>query len=257
MDIERVKLYFERIGLAMPETIVPDAALLKKLLYHNIIHIPYENTQFLNKKLIPCDTDRVFQRIVVEKKGGICHDVNGLLGWCLEELGYKVVPVGTVSLSERIRSHVHKTLIVTDIDGNEWLTEAAYMPNFSTKEPIRFIPGPEQTFGDETFRIEEREGKLFLVGPSDAASFRLEYWGITPEIGTRIKELTIEGNDPAGSVRRMMAIGTPEGRRTLFGTTYREYFGSMTYTYECTPETLPWAFAQFGLRYEEAGEETV
>ena len=118
MDKERVKLYFERIGLEMPKEIVPDSALLQKLTFHNIISIPYENTQFLTKKIIPCDTDSLFQRIVIEKKGGICHDVNGLFGWFLSELGYKVVSVGAISYLKKLQEHIHKTLVVTDIDGN-------------------------------------------------------------------------------------------------------------------------------------------
>lgn len=30
---------------------------------------------------------------------------------------------------------------------------------------------------------------------------------------------------------------------------YREYFGEEVYTFECTKEDLPWAFAQFGMEY--------
>ena len=254
MDKERVKLYFERIGLEMPEEIVPDITLLKKILYHNIISIPYENTQFLKREITPCDADKLFQRIVIEKKGGICHDVNGLLGWFLEELGYKVVSVGTVSFLKRIQTHIHKTLVVTDINGDEWLTEAAYSGLFKNKEPIRFVPGLEQTFGDETFRIEEIDGKFCLLGPNDKGSFRMEHWNIEPGISSRIKELTIEMYDPAGPIRRSFAIGTPEGYRTLIENSYREIFGSQEYNYECTPETLPWAYAQFGLAYEDYGE---
>lgn len=251
MDTARVKQYFERIGLVMPEEIVPDADLLQKLTFHANISIPYENTQFLTKKIIPCDTDSLFQRIVVEKKGGICHDINGLFGWFLGELGYKVVPVGTTSFFDKIKTHVHKTLVVTDINGDEWICETAYASMFNNKCPIRFVPGLEQTFGDETFRIEKMDGKFCLLGPTDKASFRMEYWDITPEIGYRIKELTIEGNDPAGGFRRSLAIGTPEGYRSLVDNSYRERFGSEEYNYECTPDTLPWAYAQFGLVPEE------
>lgn len=251
MDKERVKLYFERIGLEMPEEIVPDAALLQKLTFHNIISIPYENTQFLTKKYIPCDTDSLFQRIVVEKKGGICHDVNGLFGWFLSELGYKVVYVGTVSHLDRIKTHIHKTLVVTDINGDEWLTEAAYASMFNNKNPIRFIPDLEQTFGDETFCIKKIDGKFCLIGPDDRGSFTMEHWDITPEIGTKIKEVTTKFDDPAGSIRRSLAIGTPEGYRALAGDSYRELFGTVEYNYKCTPETLPWAYAQFGLVCEE------
>lgn len=252
MDKARVAQYFERIGLAMPEKIIPDADLLQKLTFHNIISIPYENTQFLTKKIIPCDTDSLFQRIVVEKKGGICHDINGLFGWFLSELGYKVVYVGTTSYWEKIKTHMHKTLVVTDINGNEWLTDAAYIGMFNNKNPIRFIAGLEQTFGDETFRIEKINGKYCLLGPTDKASYRLEHWNITPEIGTRIKELSIEYDDPAGVIRRSLTIGTPEGYRMLSENDYKEYFGSdEEYNYTCTAETIPWAYAQFGLTIEE------
>ena len=254
MDKERVEQYFQRIGLTMPEEIVPDAALLRKLTFHNTISIPYENTQFLTKKITPCDTDSLFRRIVVEKKGGICHDINGLFGWFLSELGYKVVPVGTRSFYEKLRTHIHKTLVVTDIDGNEWLTEAAYAGFFNNKNPIRFIPGLIQTFGDETFHIEIIDGKYCLIGPSEKASFCMEHWDITPEFGNRIKELTITYADPAGAIRRSLAIGTPEGSRTLIGDSYREWFGTTQYTYECTPEMIPWAYTQFGLIPEEDRE---
>lgn len=251
MDKASVEQYFERIGLEMPEEIVPDADLLQKLTFNATISIPYENTQFLTKKIIPCDTDSLFQRIVVEKKGGICHDINGLFGWFLSELGYKVVPVGTISFFDKIKTHVHKTLVVTDMNGDEWIAETAYASMFNNKYPIRLIPGLEQTFGDETFRIEKIDGKFCLLGPSEKASFRMEYWDISPEIGYRIKEMTIAGNDPAGSIRRSLAIGTPEGYRSLVENSYRECFGSEEYTYECTPDTLPWAYAQFGLVPEE------
>ena len=44
MDTARVKQYFERIGLPMPQKIVPNAELLQQLTFHQIISIPFENT---------------------------------------------------------------------------------------------------------------------------------------------------------------------------------------------------------------------
>ena len=251
MDEARVSQYFERIGLTMPEHVVPDVALLEKLTFHNIISIPYENTQFLTKRFVPCNTEDLFRRIVLEKKGGICHDIATLFEWFLTELGYEVMPIGTVSFLERLRSHIHKTLIVTDCEGTQWLTETAYSVFIKNKKPIRFFPGLKQVLDGEEFLIEERDGKMCLIGPSENASFRMEYPGIAPEIGTKIKELTVAGNDPAGKIKRNFSIGTPEGRRTMVGNSYREYFGDKVYSYECPQEQLPWAYAQFGLQYEE------
>lgn len=254
MNETKVKQYFERIGLAMPETIIPDSELLKKLTFHNIISVPYENLQFLTKQIIPCDPDSLFQRIVVEKKGGICHDMAGLFGWFLSEIGYQVVQVGTRTLSGKYSSRIHKALIVTDCTGTEWLTEIGYVCFMKNKAPFRFITGIDQVFGDETFRIKERDGKKCLIGSGDFPSYKIEYWDIGPELGTRIKELTLEGNDPVGIPKRAFVIGTPDGRRMMVDNLYTESFGESVYKYECTPEMLPWAYAQFGLTYAEADE---
>lgn len=255
MDELRVKQYFERIGLEMPAQIIPDAELLKKLTFHQIISIPYENLQFLTKKMVPCSPDPLFQRIVIEKQGGICQDVAGLFAWFLSELGYQVVQVGATPFMERIRSHIHKTLIVTDCDGIEWLTEVAYTPFISNKLPLRFLMDIDQVSGDEVFRLENRDGKICLIGPYNDASFSLDYWDISYDLGTKIKRNTILGLDPAGSIKRNFSIGTPEGRRTLVGNIYRESFGDRIYSYECSKEMLPWAYSQFGLIYDESLEE--
>ena len=254
MDEIKVKQYFERIGMTMPETIVPDAELLKKLVFHNIISIPHQNTQFLTKKIIPCETEALYQRIVVEKKGGICHDVAGLFAWFLSELGYGVVQVGTTSFLEKIRSHIHKTLVVTDCSGTEWLAETAYTTSFNCKSPIRFVCDVEQHFGDETFRFEKRDGIICLISPNEEGSFRMERWNVSNALGTYIKEYTIAGSDPVGKPRRMFTMGTPEGRRTLYGNSYREYYGKEFHSHMCTPDTLPWAYAQFGLVYHPEEE---
>lgn len=74
----------------------------------------------------------------------------------------------------------------------------------------------------------------------------MEYPGITPEIGTKIKELTVAGNDPAE--KKELTIGTPEGRCSAILT------GNIPETrlyYECPGKQLPWAYVQFGLQYEE------
>ena len=49
----------------------------------------------------------------------------------------------------------------------------------------------------------------------------MEYPGIAPEIGTKIKELTVAGNDPA----EKKEFNYWHSGRTLFGNSYWEYSG--------------------------------
>lgn len=251
MNETEVRQYFKRIGLEKPEHIVPDAALLKKLVYHQIISIPYENTQFLTGKTVPCEPEALFRNIVVERKGGICHDIATLFGCFLTELGYKVRPFGTVSFSEELKSHIHRTLVVTDCEGNEWLTEIAFTIFVNLKEPLRLVPGSDQVCGGEVYRFEKRDNKMCLLAPKEKACYIMEYPDLPLEIGNWVKEETLLGHDPVGKIARRFSVGTAEGRRTLVDNGYREYFDGTLYSLDLTPETLPWAYAQFGLDYEQ------
>lgn len=251
MNEAQVREYFKRIGMTVPEHVVPDETLFRKLVYHQIISIPYENTQFLTGKTVPCEPGALYERIVTEGQGGICHDISTLFGCFLAELGYAVRPFGTVSFLEELKSRIHRTLVVTDCEGNEWLTEIAFSIFINLKEPLRFVPGVDQVCGGEVYRLEKRNDKMCLLAPKEKACFTMEYPDLPLETGNWVKEQTLLGHDPAGKIVRHFSIGTAEGRRTLVGNGYREYFGDVLYSHDLTPETMPWGYAQFGLAYEE------
>lgn len=129
------------------------------------------------------------------------------------------------------------------------LQHLRYSVFMNNKKPIRFVENVNQTFGKEAFRIEKRDGVMCLIGPDVNSSYKMNYPNVEPEVGTKIKEYSAQGEDPAGPIRRTLSIGTPVGRRVLLENSYREYFGEEVYTFECTKEDLPWAFAQFGMEY--------
>ena len=85
-----VKQYFDRLGLELPETIVPDSELLRKVHLAHCCKIPYENVDMIRGIPTSLHEDALFQKIVVEGKGGICFELNGSLGNLLRALGYKV-----------------------------------------------------------------------------------------------------------------------------------------------------------------------
>ena len=87
MEKVKVEKYFKRIGLEMPENIVPNAELLSKLHYAHCTHVPYENLDILRSVPLDLDYDSLFDKIVTRGRGGYCFELNGLLGWLLRELG--------------------------------------------------------------------------------------------------------------------------------------------------------------------------
>ena len=75
MEKVKVEKYFNRIGLEMPENIVPNAELLSKLHYAHCTHVPYENLDIL-RGLLPLrlDDEGLYEKVVVDGKGGYCNE---------------------------------------------------------------------------------------------------------------------------------------------------------------------------------------
>ena len=61
-----VKKYFERIGLELPDPIVPNSELLKKLHFAHCTTVPYENVDMIRGVPTSLTEEGLFQKIVEE-----------------------------------------------------------------------------------------------------------------------------------------------------------------------------------------------
>ena len=96
--------------------------------------VPYENLScFLGDAKI-LDIDILFKRIVVEKRGGWCHELNGLFAWLLREIGFQVKIVSSnhydrkkKQFSDEPYSHI---ALLVELDNNQFLVDVGYgFPN--------------------------------------------------------------------------------------------------------------------------------
>ena len=83
-----LKKYLERIGIE--GELYPDIETLKKLQKQHLINIPFENLDIIENKELKLDRYSLFTKIVEEKRGGICYELNGLFLMLLKEIGYDV-----------------------------------------------------------------------------------------------------------------------------------------------------------------------
>ena len=252
MDAEKVRRYFERIGMEMPEIIVPDRELLDRLHYMHSISIPYENLDFLTGKLTPTDADTAYRSIVLNHRGGLCLDLSTLFGWLLEELGY-VVEYGGAEMSDHSEENIrwHKMLRVADCDGQKWWCDVA-RTNSSVKHPLLMEHGLVQKIDGEVCLLEkdgDDSWSLWLLdGNIRVKKFEVSVWNVTAEETNFHKFSTVtQFLEHPILTGRFFEIRTPYGWRSLRGNIYRESFNDTVYKFECSEETLPWAYAQFGL----------
>ncbi|MEM7097648.1 MAG: arylamine N-acetyltransferase [Pseudomonadota bacterium] len=86
MDLDR---YLERIKFFTEPEVNLDT--LRAIQYQHLLHIPYEDVDVQLGRRLDFDTQRIYSKIVEQQRGGWCYEMNGLLGWALEEIGFVVM----------------------------------------------------------------------------------------------------------------------------------------------------------------------
>lgn len=79
--------YLARIGVASgPPAVKRDG--LDHLIRAHLLSVPFENLDLLWPRPLDLDPDAFFRKIVGERRGGLCFELNGLFAWLLARLGY-------------------------------------------------------------------------------------------------------------------------------------------------------------------------
>ena len=132
MVTPNVLQYLNRIGYRNNVELNFDC--LSKLQACHQSSVPYENLScFLGVAKI-LDVDILFRRIVIEKRGGWCHELNGLFAWLLREIGFHVTIVSSnhydrkkKQFSDEPYSHI---ALIVELDNNQFLVDVGYgFPN--------------------------------------------------------------------------------------------------------------------------------
>ena len=91
--------YLRRIGFY--KTARPDLENLRGLQGAHVRAVPFENLDVQLRRPVGLDIDACFDKIVGQRRGGWCFELNGLLGWALREIGFDVVRMSAGVMRER------------------------------------------------------------------------------------------------------------------------------------------------------------
>jgi len=122
MNEQQLGLYLRKLNISA--NLSNDLDTLKKLQYHHLSHIPYENLDSLNGKITSLSHEDLFHKLIETPRGGICFELNGLYNWLLESLGYKVISYAAriITKEEEYQMRRHR-VICTEINGQHYLTD--------------------------------------------------------------------------------------------------------------------------------------
>lgn len=251
MEKVKVEKYFKRIGLEMPETIVPNAELLKKLHFAHCTTVPYENLDIIRGIPLKLDDEGLYQKVVEEGKGGYCFELNGIFAWLLRQLGYKVTEYASRYLrgESSIPMRRHRVLRVEATDG-------VYCADVGIGEvcpryPLQLVEGLEQPQFDECYRFDKDEFLGWVLMDLYKGEWR-QFYSFTeePQLPQDYVALSCyceKHPDSPFIHAEMFSLKTETGRVTLDGNVYKEFVNGEVTVRELSDEEMPAAYAKFGL----------
>jgi N-hydroxyarylamine O-acetyltransferase len=139
----------------------PSAGTLRNLHRAHLLTVPFENLDIAWKREIRVDQEAFVQKIVEQRRGGFCYELNGAFAALLEALGFRVtllsarVPCADESEGPEFD---HLTLRV-DLE-QPWLADVGFGDSFV--DPMRLETGVAQEQYGRCFRIVEQEQDLRL-----------------------------------------------------------------------------------------------
>lgn len=217
-----VAAYIERIAYDGP--CEPTLDTLRRLHRAHLLAVPFENLDIHLGRPILLDEDRLFEKIVLNRRGGFCYECNGLFGLLLRELGFHVT-----LLSARVRmsdgsggfgSEFDHLVLRVDLD-ESWLADVGYGGGF--REPLRLVEDVEQVQDWSAYRLL-RGGDIWRYESRSHSGDPSDQW--QPEYILTLQPRRFEdfsemchwqqtSPESAFTRKRLCSLATTQGRITL------------------------------------------
>lgn len=118
--------------------------------------IPFENFDICLGRSINIDPESLVQKLVKNKRGGYCSELNGLLLLALKSFGFEARPLlGRVHITGVPTGRGHQVTLVT-IEGKGWLVDLGFGSE-SPPVPIPLVCDVAVVFEHQTYRLIDSE----------------------------------------------------------------------------------------------------
>ena len=179
IDVAR---YLQRIGYDGPTP--PNAETLRRIHLAHMRTVPFENLSVRGGEPIILDEEKLFEKIVLRRRGGFCYELNGLFAALLEQLGFRVARLaGRVGVDGIPFDHM---ALQVDLD-EPWLADVGFGDSFVV--PLRLASREPQEGGcGRRYRIDAQGDGLLLVredpeGWNRQYLFTLDAWPLSAFAG--------------------------------------------------------------------------
>jgi N-hydroxyarylamine O-acetyltransferase len=173
-----VPAYLERIAYTGP--LVPTDEVLRDLHRAHLFTVPFENLDIALGRKIVCDENRFVQKIVEQRRGGFCYELNGAFAALLRAIGFEVTLLSARVPREDGSDGPEFDHLALRIDlGDSWLADVGFGDSFL--QPLELRSGTEGTHDGRRYRVVEGQNSLHMERAERDGKWKRQYaFTLTP-----------------------------------------------------------------------------
>ena len=217
--------YLRRIGVENTD-IPANLENLKLLQRQHLLNVPFENLDIHWTRPIILDNKAFYKKIVGEKRGGFCYELNGLFYELLKEIGFqsKIISAKVSKDTGKFSPEYAHLAILTRIEDKEYLVDAGF--GDFTAEPLEFVLNIEQEDRNGVFLIRKFDENYFEVVKKDGDDWKSEhiFTSLSRDLSEfagmcEYQQTSPESHFTKGKICSLM---TENGRKSLTGAKFIE-----------------------------------
>jgi len=176
-----VQTYLARVEYFKP--VKPDVQTLQELHLAHMQNVAFENLDIGLGRPILLNEETLWNKLIIQKRGGFCYELNGLFAWLLRQIGF-----GVTYLNARVYNREgelgidfdHLALLVSVPNQSaRWLADVGFGDSFN--EPLSFEERSEQIQGLRAYRLEQTsEGYITWQKNYDGSWERQYFFDLQP-----------------------------------------------------------------------------
>ncbi len=216
IDVEQ---YLQRIHYS-GET-APTYAVLCDLQRQHLYHIPFENFAIHDKVPVNLDTAALFKKIVTERRGGFCYELNGLFYALLKQLGFDVrlVSAQVYNGNDYGPPFDHAAMVVV-LDNKRYLSDVGF--GEFVLHPLEIDCDVVQVDACGDFTVTQADN-VYYVAKKDASGdkpiYQFSLQSVSIDDFSEMCDYHQHSPDSHFTQKRLISLATPNGRVTLSGKT--------------------------------------
>ena len=222
MDRMEQAAYLKRIGYE--GEIRFDRECLKRLMELHLQKIPFENLESFEEKRVPSlETEDIYRKIVLGKRGGYCFELNKLFYELLKSLGFQVYPLSVRILwkKEKLPPALHRATLVT-LDDGIYYSDIGY-GGPGPKEPVKLEDGIHKEKGGQfcvTMKPENTNGEVLIEREKDREYLPILRFSLHPALEADFETMNFycaKSPDTFFTQKRVLSISKSAGSVALTG----------------------------------------